>query len=87
MDAQVGEDLAAQPDGDRSRQVGFSNVFRGLGVLPGGLPPNRKLLLGNCRIGHCRIGHLVIREQRVASPPLPHHRTCGSASGGSVGLS
>ena len=24
---------------------------------------------------------------RVTSPPLPHHRTCGSASGGSDGLS
>ena len=24
---------------------------------------------------------------RVASPPLPHHRTCGSASGGSEELS
>src|SRR5712691_8204846 len=25
--------------------------------------------------------------ERVTSPPLPHHRTCGSASGGSVRLS
>jgi len=44
------------------------------------MAPNRKL-------GH---GQGINQEPigiggRVASPPLPHHRTSGSASGGSTG--
>jgi len=34
----------------------------------------------SCRNRHCPIGI----GGRVTSPPLPHHRTCGSAYGGPV---
>jgi hypothetical protein len=44
--------------------------------------------IGNVTFGEVRKfwGATGIGE-RITSPPLPHHRTCGSASGGSVGLS
>jgi hypothetical protein len=33
---------------------------------------------------HCVVNRAIGIGGRVAPPPLPHHRTCGSASGGSA---
>ena len=76
-----------------SFRVALMNVRTGgsIRALRGCLRTSRET--ANLRVSQKRtsaaeaVKHRIGIGGRVTSPPLPHHRTCGSASGGSAGLS